>query len=334
MLEKVKLEDLPRGYILSFCEICKENLNLKSLEILGPLKDVAKGLNTKLVLLCLAKNREVLEKGGILKRVIADEVWCIFNQALEYIKDDLYSRVIAEVIRHCQPEGFFFPATLAGCAIAPRVAGILELGLCAHVTKVYLKNSTIIMARPTFGENIIAELSSQTKPVMATISAGGEFLQNEYTPQFKEILFPENFKWESNIKIRKIKKAVKKENKLSRAKLVIAGGRGLKNKENFEKLFRLAELLGGEVGATRPVCYEGWAEEDRMIGVSGVSISPDVYVGFGISGAIQHTAGIEKAKFIIAVNQDRNASLVKMADVSFITDAPKFLDILLKKIQK
>ena len=89
MLEKVKLEDLPRGYILSFCEICKENLNLKSLEILGPLKDVAKGLNTKLVLLCLAKNREVLEKGGILKRVIADEVWCIFNQALEYIKDDL-----------------------------------------------------------------------------------------------------------------------------------------------------------------------------------------------------------------------------------------------------
>lgn len=127
----------------------------------------------------------------------------------------------------------------------------------------------------------------------------------------------------SKLKIRNFTPFKKKPTKLSTAKVIVAGGRGLKTKKIF-KNFWTCRNFGAEVGATRPVCYEGWVEEERMIGISGVIVRPKVYIGFGISGALQHTVGMENSEYIIAINTDKEAPLVKMANLALIGDAEKF----------
>lgn len=334
MLEKIELENLPKGNILAFGEVFRGELNSSSLEILSPLKEIAEMLNKKLVFVCLIDSLKSIKNFEEFKKALLDEIWFVINENLRDFKDDLYAEVFAQIIRFSQPYGVFFPATRIGTSLAPRIAGLLQVGLCAHINNLEVKNGQIVMSRPTYGENIIAKLVSKSMPVMATISLGAFSIKyGEKEPLMREIIFPENFSWESKIRVRNFIPSKKKPTKLSTAKLVIAGGRGLKSKNNFQKLFKLAEILGAEVGATRPVCYEGWVEEDRMIGVSGVTVRPKVYIGFGISGALQHTAGMENSEFIIAVNTDKEAPLVKMANLALIGDAEKILDILLKKLK-
>ena len=334
MLERVKIENLSKGNILAFGEFYKNELNNSSLEILSPLKEVAQALNKKLILLFLIGSLEDIKNLEEIKRSIADEVWFVINNELKDFKDDLYTEVLIQIVKSSQPYGLFFPATKIGMSLTPRVAGALKVGLCAHVNYLEVKDNQIVMSRPTYGENIIAKLVSKSSPVMATISLGAFNIKyGEKEPLMKEIIFPENFSWSSKLKIRNFIPSKKKPTKLSTAKVVVSGGRGLKNKETFQKLFELAEILGAEVGATRPVCYEGWVEEEKMIGVSGVTVKPKVYIGFGISGALQHTVGMENSEFIIAVNTDKEAPLVKMANLALIGDAKKILELLLKKLK-
>ncbi len=334
VLEEVKLENLEKGHILAFGECYKKMIHPSSFEILTPLKEISESLRKKLILICLTASLEETENFEDLKKCLADEIWFILNPELKDFKDDLWARVLAEIVKNSRPYGFFFPATIIGTSLAPRLAGILKLGLCAHVNSLELKDNQIIMARPTYGENVIAKLISKSVPVMATISLGTFPINyKNKEPLIKKVIFPETFSWESKLKIKRFFPTKKKITKLSAAKVIVAGGRGLKNKENFQKLFELAKLLNAEVGATRPVCYEGWAEEERMIGVSGVTVRPKVYIGFGISGALQHTVGMENSEFIIAVNTDKEAPLVKIANVAFITDASILLDILIEKLK-
>ena len=334
MFERINIENLSKGNILAFGEFYRNELNNSSLEILSPLKEVAQALNKKLILLFLIGSLEDIKNLEEIKKSLADEVWFVVNNELKDLKDDLYTEVLAQIVKSSQPYGLFFPATKIGMSLAPRVAGALKVGLCAHVNYLEVKDNQIIMSRPTYGENIIAKLVSKSSPVMATISLGAFNIKyGEREPLMKEIIFPENFSWSSKLKIRNFIPSKKKLTKLSTAKVVVSGGRGLKNKETFQKLFELAEVLGAEVGATRPVCYEGWVEEERMIGVSGVTVKPKIYIGFGISGALQHTVGMENSEFIIAVNTDKDAPLVKMANLALIGDARKILELLLKKLK-
>lgn len=335
MIEKIELEKLPKGNILAFGEIYRGEINISSLEILSPLKEIAQALDKKLVLVCLTDALENIKNLEEIKKSLADELWFVVSESLKDFKDDLYSKVLTYIVKSSQPYGFFFPATKIGTSLAPRLAGALQAGLCAHVNELEVKNGEIIMSRPTYGDNIIAKLTSKSLPVMATISLGAFSLKyEEKEPLIREVVFPEDFSWESKIRVRNFVPSKKKPSKLSTAKLVVAGGRGLKNKNTFKKLFELAEILGAEVGATRPICYEGWVEEERMIGVSGVTVKPKVYIGFGISGALQHTVGMENSEFIIAINTDKEAPLVKMAHLSLIGDAGKILDLLLQRLKK
>lgn len=216
-------------------------------------------------------------------------------------------------------------------SLAPRIAGALEVGLCAHVNSFKLEEDKLYMLRPTYGESIIASLYSTTIPIMATISLGAFVIKkNTFTPQILSYELKGDFKWESKMKIRERKFISKELNRLSVAKVVLAGGLGLKNKENFQALKELAEVLNAEVGVTRPLFHAGWIGEEAMIGVSGVTIRPKLYIGFGISGAIQHTLGMENSEFIVAVNIDKEAPLVKMAHLSLICDAGELIKALLR----
>lgn len=322
-----------KEYLLAYGEVHAGKLHPASLEILTPLKEVAEKLKKKVALLLLLHDAKELEKIEDLKRAFCDEVWYVVHPEFKSFRDDLYGRVITEVVKRTQPYGVFFPATLEGMALAPRVAGELETGLCAHVSAFEVEGETLYMLRPSYGENIIAKLYSTKEPIMATISLHAfPIKENQKEPLFREITL-EGLVLKSKMRIRKIKPVKREPNRLSVAKVVVAGGLGLKKRENLEKLKRFAEYLSAEVGVTRPLCHAGWESEERMIGISGVSVRPKLYLGFGISGAIQHTLGMENSEFIIAVNLDKEAPLVKMAHLAIITDAERLLEALLRLLE-
>lgn len=322
-------------YLLAYGEYREGKLHPASLEILTPLREIADRLQKRLVLLLLVEEAQKLFNLKELERALSDEIWYLENQEFKDFKDDLFGKVLSQIIKETRPYGVFFPATLQGMALAPRVAGELGVGLCAHVNAFEIEGENLYMLRPSYGENIIAKLYSTTFPIMATLSLYAfPIKESPKKPEIKKIALKEPLNYESRIKIRKVKPVKREPNRLSVAKVVLAGGLGLKKRENFEKLKALAEILSAEVGVTRPLCHAGWAEEERMIGVSGITVRPKLYIGFGISGAIQHTMGMENSEFIIAVNTDKSAPLVKMAHLSLIVDAEALLSALLRYLKE
>ncbi len=321
--------------IVAYGESFQGRLNPSSLEILTPLYKIAKELNKKLVLLILTEEKlEKIKEKEEIKKALCDEVWVVSSPNFSGFKDDLFSSALVEIVRTYQPYGLFFPATLQGMALAPRVAGTLEIGLCSHVHDLKVEEGKIVMVRPTYGDNIIAELYSKSLPVIATLSLNAfPILESQKEPLIKEIFLSSHFQEKSIIKIRKFIPLKKEPSKLTTAKVVLACGQGIKNKETLEKVKKLAQILQGEVGVTRPLCYAGWAEEEQMIGVSGVTVRPKLYIGFGISGALQHTVGMENSEFIIAVNIDKSSPLVKLAHLALIGDAEVILSALLKNLE-
>ncbi len=267
-------------------------------------------------------------------RAYGVRVLWLHHPELSYFRDDLYAAVLAEKVRAFKPEVFLFGATSQGQALAPRLAGLLRLGLTAHCTALELKDDRLIQIRPSFGENVMAKIVSRTRPQMATVRPGvfpkaqPASVEGELIEEKLEFLPP------SALKRRAVFSRPSKESPLSGARIVVAGGRGLLTKENFQKLFELAEILGGAVGATRPVCHMGWISEDHMIGVSGETVAPKLYIGFGISGALQHTVGIEGAEVVVAVNTDPEAPLMKRADIAVVGDATQILPRLIRRLRE
>ena len=320
--------------IFAFGQCIEGKLHPASLEILTPLREVADRLNKRLILIGLADDKEKFLAIPELKKLLADEVWCIAHPNLKHLPDDLCERVLVYLAREHKPYGIFFPATKKGLSVAPRVAGSLQAGLCAHVNAFEIKDGNLFLLRPTYGENIIAKLTSKTLPIMATVALNTfPIKEAEKEPLIKEIKLPEDFDWSTKLTIKNFKPAKKEPSRLSVAKVVVAGGMGLKSKENFQMLFELAKILNAEVGGTRPAVHAGWVEAERMIGVSGVSVRPKLYLAFGISGAIQHTVGMEGSEFIVSINIDKQAPMMKMAHVGFVCDAPSFLEALLRKLK-
>jgi len=322
-------------FLFAYGEYHTGKLHPASLEILTPLREIADKLQKRLILFMLVDDSERLKEVRELEKALCDEVWYLENREFKDFKDDLFGKVIVNLIKETNPYGVFFPATLQGMALAPRVAGELEVGLCAHVNSFEIEGETLYMLRPSYGDNIIAKLYSTTLPIMATLSLHAfPIRENTKKPELKEIKLKEPLNYVSKLRIRSIKPIRREPNKLALAKVILAGGLGLKTKENFEKLKVLAKILEAEVGVTRPLCYAGWAEEDHMVGVSGVTVRPKLYIGFGISGAIQHTIGMENSEFIIAINIDKEAPLVKMSHVALIVEAEKLLDALLRQLKE
>jgi len=266
----------------------------------------------------------------------ARRVLLLMHPELKDFRDEVYAEVLAGEVRERAPEVFLFGATAEGQALAPRLAGLLGLGLTAHCTAFEVdEEGCFVQVRPSFGETVMARIVSRTRPQMATVRPGvfrraGRVENPEgMVEEVKLSGVPR-----SRVRRRKIRELPRRENPLSGARVVVAGGRGLLTKENFAKLFELAELLRGAVGATRPVCHLGWVSEEHMIGVSGQTVAPKLYLGFGISGALQHTVGMEGSEVVVAVNTDPEAPLMKRADIAVVGDATRILPLLIRRISE
>ena len=268
-----------------------------------------------------------LKKFGLDKLYILKSEKPFFEKAEEPF-------LISGLIKNINPEIFVLLSSTTGREIAPIIASILDTGLSADCTKIEIENIEdklkLISTRPTFGGKLMASIICKKNPQMATVRVG-TFKKEEFNNENLEIVefnFPSFLNLKSEIIEYKKNESGEFIN-FQNAKMVFAGGLGLKNKENFDKLKLLCEKTGAIMGATRKAVDKGFAEKKYQIGQTGSSTTPEIYVAFGISGAIHHIMGMENSKKVIAINLDKNAPIFKYADIGYIEDAAKVLDELL-----
>lgn len=319
--------------ILLYIE-CDENKILDaSYDLITGVKKNNKGANVSGVIvlhpdfILTDEIKNNLKKFGLDKLYVLKSEKPFFEKAEEPF-------LISGLIKNINPEIFVLLSSTTGREIAPIIASILDTGLTADCTKIEIENIEgklkLISTRPTFGGKLMASIICKKNPQMATVRVGTfkkEEIQNENL-EIVEFNFPSFLNLKSEII--EYKKNEKSEFiNFQNAKMVFAGGLGLKNKENFDKLKLLCEKTGAIMGATRKAVDKGFAEKKYQIGQTGSFTTPEIYVAFGISGAIHHIMGMENSKKVIAINLDKNAPIFKYADIGYIEDAAKVLDELL-----
>lgn len=269
----------------------------------------------------------------------ADVVHVVEDPKLNDYVNGPYSKALATVIQKQKPEIVLIGATISGRDLAPRVANRLKTGLTADCTRLDIEEGTglLLQTRPAFGGNVMATIACPNhRPQMSTVRPGVMkpiSPQMEKTSEFIEHhieLGDDDFA----VMVREVLKSVEKHLDLSEAEIIVSGGRGLGGPNGFKYLKELADCLGGEVGASRAAVDAGWIDHDHQVGQTGKSVSPKLYVACGISGAIQHLAGIAGADFVIAVNKDAEAPIMKAADVAMVGDLYKIVPLLVSEIQK
>ncbi|WP_066871510.1 electron transfer flavoprotein subunit alpha/FixB family protein [Clostridium mediterraneense] len=306
-----------------------------SLEILGEGRKLADKLGTKLIALVLG--HEIQGMGKILGEYGADEVLVVDNPLLKDYTTDGYTTAICEVLNDIKPGIFFIGATFIGRDLGPRVAARLSTGLTADCTSldVDVETGDLLATRPAFGGNLMATIACPDhRPQMATVRPGVfsklPANNNGYTVSTIQV----NLK-DSDIRTKIVK--VVKENKdikdISEARVLVAGGRGVGSKENFDMLKALADEFGGSIAASRAAIEKGWVDKDYQVGQTGKTVRPNIYIACGISGAIQHVAGMQDSDLIIAINKDESAPIMKVADYAIVGEVSKVVPELISQLK-
>ena len=248
-----------------------------------------------------------------------------------------YATTMVNLARAYQPEIILVGATCFGKDFAPRVAKRLRTGLTADCIQIEIDDQgRFIQTAPGFGGNLLARIHTpESRPQMATVRPG-IFQElphnNDLRAEIVTVSPPDDMPVE-RVRLVRSERRPPQEQGLETAPVVVCGGRGMGSKLKFKKLFDLARLLNAEVGATRPVVYSKWAEHDCLIGQAGRSIKPRLLFSFGVSGAIQHTAAIQGADFIIAVNKNPDAAMMKMADIAIAADANQVCAAFIRELK-
>ena len=319
-----------------FAEWTDGGLHPVALELLSEARRLAEELEVEVLAFFLSPP-EGEEAARALIRHGADRVIWAADKRFSHFLDDAFSRLLVRMLEAERPEIMLFPATARGQALAPRVAGRMRLGLTAHCIafEIRKEDRALVQIRPSFGEDVMAKIVSLTKPQMATVRPGVFPKAKEEPGREGEIVpfeVPEE-DLQSALEVVSRRKRPGRRVDLSQAKVIVAGGRGLGNKELFSRLFEIADLLEGAVGATRPVCHLGWVSEDHMIGVSGHTVSPRLYLGFGLSGAIHHLVGVRNPGLMVAVNIDPEAPIMKKAEVAVEGDVREIIPLLIQRLK-
>ncbi|QPJ84462.1 electron transfer flavoprotein subunit alpha/FixB family protein [Sarcina sp. JB2] len=317
-----------------FAEQREGHLEKVSLELLGEGRKIADKLGVKLTALLLGSGIKDLGKG--LRNHGADEVLVVDNKELEHYTTDGYTKVICDLVNKRKPGILFIGATFIGRDLGPRVAARLETGLTADCTSldVDITNGNLLATRPAFGGNLMATIvCPDHRPQMATVRPGVfEKLEEEEKEGGVEEI-PVNLSSEDiRTKVLEIVKENKEIVDISEANFIVAGGRGMGSQENFKLLYELAEALGGVVAASRAAVDKGWLDKAYQVGQTGKTVRPNIYIACGISGAIQHVAGMQDSDLIIAVNKDESAPIMKIADYGIVGDIVKVIPQMIAEV--
>ncbi len=319
-----------------FAEIDQINKTLKTvtLELLSAAKKLAGELNSKTAVVIIGQeNKKFFEE---FSKYGADIIYNIEDSSFTHYDTQNYFQILFALTKKYKPEIILFPSTYIGRDLAPRLASRLSCGLTADCTALSSKEGNLVQSRPAFGGNIMADIiCPATRPQMATVRPNilpKIALDIPTKPQIIE----EHFKAVPS-KVRLIKTEKDKQSEVLKpeeADIVISIGRGVKNKETFNLIKDFAGKLGAALGATRPVVEEGLLPKSHQIGQSGVSIKPKIYISFGISGALQHTVGMNNSDLIIAVNKDDKAPIFNICQYGFVGDVEQIVPRILQAINK
>lgn len=268
----------------------------------------------------------------------AEKIYLTDHPRLAAYSMETYTLLMERLARQERPEIILVGATAFGREFAPRVAKRLGTGLTADCIGLDIdEKGLLLQIAPSFGGNLVAEIvTPERRPQMATVRPGTfQEIPHDYirTGEVVKVPLPERLPVD-RVRLVRSERCPQREQKLEDANVVVCGGRGLGSKKKFAKLFELAELLGGEVGATRPVVYADWAGHEALVGQAGKQIRAQILFSFGISGAIQHTAACNDAKFIVAVNKNPNAAMMKRADVAIVADASQICTTLIQELKR
>lgn len=338
------LEQYKGVYI--FAQQVDNKLSNIAFELLGKAKDLAKDLDTEVAAVLIGSDVKGL--ADELAEYGADKVIVVDDPELKEYRTEPYAHALASVINEYKPEIMLVGATAIGRDLGPRVSARVATGLTADCTQLEIgdfplnpvpgkeqKHNQLLMTRPAFGGNTIATIACpEHRPQMATVRpgvmqaidriAGAKANVIEYNPGFT----PNN----KYVEILDVVKSVVDTVDIMDAKILVSGGRGVGSPENFAILEDLAKAVGGEVSCSRAVVDSGWKPKDLQVGQTGKTVRPNVYFAIGISGAIQHVAGMEESDIIIAINKDDTAPIFEVADYGIVGDLNKIVPELTKQI--
>lgn len=306
-----------------------------TIELMGEGRKLANKLGKNLV--TVAAGYDLDDEVEKLTHYGADKVVYLKSPLLKNFSTDGLSISIGNYILAEKPEIVLIGASSIGRDIGPRIAAKVGTGLTADCTglEVDAQDHKLLMTRPAFGGNLMATIiCPKNRPQMSTVRPG-VMEKAAYTEKKTcevEIIEPELSEADIRTTLVSVSEGRKQVN-LTEAKVIIAGGRGLKVPENFAMLQELADLLGGVVAASRAAVDSGWIEASRQVGQTGSTVRPDLYIACGISGAIQHLAGMSESKYIVAINKDKNAPIFKSCDYGIVGDLKDILSAMIKMIK-
>ena len=333
--------------VFIFAEQVDNQISNIAYELLGKAKDLAKDLSTDVTAVLICSGVKPLADS--LAVYGADRVIVVDDPELKDYRTEPYAHALACVINEYKPEIVLVGATAIGRDLGPRVSARVATGLTADCTSLEIGDfpleakegqeqlhNQLLMTRPAFGGNTIATIACPyNRPQMATVRPG--VMQKiapvdgakanvvEYNPGFT----PDS----KYVEILEVVKSVVETVDISEAKILVSGGRGVGSAENFKLLDELAEAIGGTVSCSRAVVDNGWKPKDLQVGQTGKTVRPNVYFAIGISGAIQHTAGMEESDIIIAINKDESAPIFDVADYGIVGDLNKIVPMLTAQLR-
>ena len=333
--------------VFIFAEQVDNKISNIAYELLGKAKDLAKDLGTEVTAVLIGSG--VKDLADSLAVYGADRVIVVDDPELKDYITEPYAHALASVINEFKPEIMLVGATAIGRDLGPRVSARVATGLTADCTSLEIGNfplepvanqeqlhNQLLMTRPAFGGNTIATIACPyNRPQMATVRPG---VMQKIAPiegakanvvEFNPGFTPDN----KYVEILDIVKSVVDTVDISEAKILVSGGRGVGSAENFKLLDDLAEVLGGTVSCSRAVVDNGWKPKDLQVGQTGKTVRPNVYFAIGISGAIQHTAGMEESDIIIAINKDESAPIFDVADYGIVGDLNKIVPMLTAQLK-
>ena len=334
--KEVKKEIRQGEELVIFAEQRNGKIARVSLELLGKARELALKLNVKTAALLLVE-----KDNGVSKELIAygaDKVYVAENILLKNYQTSTYSKVVSEQIEKIKPSVVLFGATHIGRDLAPRIAQRINTGLTADCTGLDITDDGLLLqTRPAFGGNLMAQIiCKKQRPQMSTVRPGVMKMLSFDGNRKGEILPVAVNITEKDMAVRvlEIVKSAKKKVNLEEAEIIVAGGRGLSKKENFKMIEELASLLHAEIGSSRGPVDLGWVGKEHQVGQTGKTVRPRLYIAIGISGAIQHRAGMQNSEMIIAINKDASAPIHTVADYSIVDDLFKVVPEMIAELKK
>lgn len=316
-----------------YAEVREGKVKKVTYEILSAGRQFANQLGEELCAVLVGKN--VAELAAGLGAYGADKVYVLEDDKLENYTTDGYAKVIAGLAKEHQPSAFLFGCTIRGRDLAAQVAQQLDTGLMTDCIDLALENGQLVFTRPIYAGKALTKASCPSaRPVMATIRPNVLPITAPQEGRTAEVVKMSADPGDLRQVIRDVVRQISARPELTEADIIVSGGRGMKGPENFKVIEELADALGAAVGASRAAVDAGWVPQSIQVGQTGKTVSPTVYIACGISGAIQHLAGMSSSKCIVAINKDPEANIFKAADYGIVGDLFQVVPILTEEFKK